>query len=130
MLKFSVDGKLYLQNYLTHIKRDFAASAISEDEVQETIARYYREYHYILDPHTAVGVRAAEQHCDQGVAMVCLATAHPAKFGSTVEQAIGKQPDLPPSLAELEGKPSRCEVLDCSIEALMAYVESHALSRP
>lgn len=130
MLKFSVDGKLYMQNYLAHIKRDFSASSISEDEVQETIARYYQNYHYILDPHTAVGVRAAEQHRDQGVPMVCLATAHPAKFGATVEQAIGRQPDLPPSLAELEGKPSRCEVMDCSIDALMAYIESHALSRP
>ncbi|MGI9571588.1 MAG: threonine synthase [Desulfobulbia bacterium] len=130
MLKFSVDGKLYMQNYLAHIKRDFSASSISEDEVQKTIARYYQDYHYILDPHTAVGVRAAEQHRDQGVPMVCLATAHPAKFGATVEQAIGRQPDLPPSLAELEGKPSRCEVMDCSIDALMAYIERHALSRP
>ena len=130
MLKFSVDGKLYMQNYLAHIKRDFAASSISEDEVQETIARYYEEYHYILDPHTAVGVRAAEKQRDQGVPMVCLATAHPAKFGATVEQAIGTQPELPPSLAELEGKPSRCEVIDCSIDALKSYIERHALNRP
>lgn len=130
MLKFSVDGKLYLQSYLAHIKRDFVSSAITEEEVQETIARYYEEHHYIFDPHTAVGVRAAEQHLDQGVPMVCLATAHPAKFGSTVEQAIGKQPDLPPSLAELEGKPTRCEVMDCSVESLQAYIKSHALKRP
>ena len=130
MLKFSVDGKLYLQNYLAHIKRDFAASSISEDEVEQTINRYYQDYHYILDPHTAVGVRAAEQHRDQGVAMVCLATAHPAKFGATVEQAIGRQPDLPPSLSELDGKPTRCEVMNCSIEELMAYIESHALNGP
>ena len=130
MLKFSVDGKLYLQSYLAHIKRDFVSSAITEEEVQETIARYYQEHHYILDPHTAVGVRAAEEHRDQGVPMVCLATAHPAKFGSTVEQAIGKQPDLPPSLAELEGKPTRCEVMDCSVESIQAYIKSHALKRP
>ena len=130
MLKFSVDGKLYMQNYLAHIKRDFAASSISEDEVQETISRYYKDYHYILDPHTAVGVRAAEKQRDQGVPMVCLATAHPAKFGATVEQAIGTQPELPPSLAELEGKTSRCEVMDCSIDALKNYIERHALNRP
>ena len=130
MLKFSVDGKLYLQNYLAHIKRDFVASAVSEDEVQETITRYYNKHHYVLDPHTAVGVKAAEQHRDLGVPMVCLATAHPAKFGNTVEQAIGTAPDLPASLAELEGKPTRCEVMECSIEALTSYIESQALTGP
>ena len=130
MLKFSVDGKLYLQNYQAHIKRDFVASAVSEDEVQETITRYYNKHHYVLDPHTAVGVKAAEQHRDLGVPMVCLATAHPAKFGNTVEQAIGTAPDLPASLAELEGKPTRCEVMECSIEALTSYIESQALTGP
>ena len=65
-----------------------------------------------------------------GTPMITLATAHPAKFGSTVEQAIGKQPDLPPSLAELEGKPTRCEVMDCSVESIQAYIKSHALKRP
>jgi threonine synthase len=127
MLKFSVDGKLYMQNYLAHIKRDFVASAVSEEEVQETISRYFRDHHYLLDPHTAIGVKAAAQHRDQGVPMVCLATAHPAKFPDTVARAVGRPLQPPDALAELEGKPSRCEVMDCSVEALMAYIESHAL---
>jgi threonine synthase len=59
--------------------------------------------------------------------MVCLATAHPAKFPDTVAQAVGRPPELPPALAEMEGKPRRCEVMDCSVEALMAYIDSHAL---
>ncbi len=130
MLKFRVDGKLYLQDYLARIKRDFVASAIPEKEVLETIAKYYREHHYILDPHTAVGVRAAELHSDLGVPMVCLATAHPAKFGATVEQAIGRRPDLPESLAGLAGQTPRCEVMDSSIEEIMAYIETHGISGP
>jgi threonine synthase len=127
MLKFSVDGKLYMQNYLAHIKRDFAASAVTEDQVQETITRYFQDHGYVLDPHTAVGVRAAQKHRDQGVPMVCLATAHPAKFPDTVARAVGRPPEPPAVLADLAGKPSRCEVMDCSLDALMAYIESHAL---
>lgn len=129
MLKFSVDGKLYLQDYLAHIKRDFVTSTVSEEEVLETIRKYYKEYHYILDPHTAVGVKAAEQHRDQGIPMVCLATAHPAKFGACVEQAIGRLPDVPASLAGLEGKESRCEVMDSNRQAVMTYIEQHGISR-
>ena len=130
MLKFRVDGKLYMENYLAHIKRDFVATTVSEEQVQETIGRYFRKHHYILDPHTAVGVRAAEQYRDQGVPVVCLATAHPAKFGTTVEQAIGRQPDLPPALVGLAEKPSRCEVMDCSVETIMAHIQQHGLSMP
>ncbi len=130
MLKFRVDGKLYMENYLAHIKRDFVATAVSEEQVKDTIGRYYRKNHYILDPHTAIGVSAAEQYRDQGVPVVCLATAHPAKFGATVEQAIGRQPDLPPALAGLAEKPTRCEVMDCSVETIMAHIEQHGLSLP
>jgi len=129
MLKFRVDGKLYLQDYLARIKRDFTASSVTEAEVQDTIHRYFKEHHYILDPHTAVGVRAGEQHRDQGIPMVCLATAHPAKFGDTVARAIGRLPDIPESLAGLEGKESRCEVMECRAEDVMAYIEQHGISR-
>ncbi len=128
MLKFRVDGKLYLESYLAHIKRDFVASSVSEDEVKDTIARYYRNHHYILDPHSAVGVKAAEQHRDRGVPLVCLATAHPAKFGETVENAIGRQPDLPPQLVGLSEKETRCEVMECSADKIMNYIEEHGIS--
>lgn len=127
MLKFRVDGKLYMEKYLAHIKRDFVASAVLESDVEDTISRYYRNHHYILDPHTAVGVKAAERHRDQGVPVVCLATAHPAKFGETVEKAIGRQPDLPPQLVGLSEKAARCEVMECSAEKIMAFIEKNGI---
>jgi len=60
--------------------------------------------------------------------MICLATAHPAKFGDTVERAIGRPPELPPSLAGLEGKESRFEVMDSNMEKIMAYIEQHSIT--
>jgi len=129
MLKFSVDGKLYLQDYMSHIKRDFVASTISEEEVLETISRYHKEHHYILDPHTAVGIRAAEQHQDLGVPVICLATAHPAKFGSTVEKATGTQAEVPPVLSDLVDRPTRCEIMDCDRNDIMAYIVQHGISK-
>ncbi|MGA7277784.1 MAG: threonine synthase [Desulfocapsaceae bacterium] len=128
MLKFKVDGKLHLQDYLGHIKRDFVASAATDEEVLETIEKYYKKYHYTLDPHTAVGVRAAERHRDQGVPMVCLATAHPAKFKPTVDQATGTELELPPALAEAISRPTRCENMDCDPETIMGYIKTHGLN--
>ena len=59
--------------------------------------------------------------------MVCLATAHPAKFGAAVKQAIGKEPDLPPALAGLAEKESRCEVMEADVEAVRGFVAAHAV---
>ena len=87
----------------------------------------YREHGYLLDPHTAVGVCAAEElrHPDRPV--VCLATAHPAKFGAAVARAIGTEPPLPPALADLESRESRVSVLDADAGAIREFVARHAL---
>ena len=59
--------------------------------------------------------------------MICLATAHPAKFGAAVRSAIGHEPELPESLAALAKKETRCEVMAAEIAAVQAFVEQHAL---
>ncbi len=44
---------------LRAIREDFDALAVREDETRAEIARTYRESGYVVDPHTATGVRAA-----------------------------------------------------------------------
>lgn len=67
-----------------------------------------------LDPHTAVGVAAAEKSSYSNV--VCLATAHPAKFSEAVEQGTGKSPKIPQSLQGILEKKSKC--LECSADPI------------
>jgi len=129
MAIFQDEGKIELENYLDHIRRDFQAVAVPEEEVLDTIASCYKDHDYMLDPHTAVGVRAALNLKKQGVPVVCLATAHPAKFGETVEKATGKPADLPPDLAEMMTKESRCECMDADLKKVKTYIEEHSLSR-
>jgi threonine synthase len=59
--------------------------------------------------------------------MICLATAHPAKFGAAVKRAIGHEPELPESLAGLANQETRCEVIAAEVGAIKAFVERHAL---
>jgi threonine synthase len=59
--------------------------------------------------------------------VVCLATAHPAKFGAAVTQAIGSEPPLPPPLADLENRESRCALLDAEIAEVKHFVAANAL---
>lgn len=127
MARFREQGSLRLEDCLGHIRRDFVAVSVTEEEVLQTITEYHRNHGYILDPHTAVGVRAAMQQRAQGIPTVCLATAHPAKFAATVEQAIGRPLDLPASLAALLDLPTRCEIMPADRQEIQTYIANHAL---
>lgn len=81
---------------------------ISDADTKATIERVYRDYHYVLDPHGAVAMLALEKYLADhpSEAGVFLATAHPVKFPETVEQAIGKQLEMPAAAKDLIGKTS------------------------
>ncbi|KPK26189.1 MAG: threonine synthase [Desulfobacterales bacterium SG8_35_2] len=97
--RFSQTGKLrFDDNLLRTIQQDFASKSVTEAETLDTIRTFYQENDYLLDPHTAVGVNAAQACTSADVPVVCLATAHPAKFGAAVTKAIGRPPELPPEL--------------------------------
>jgi threonine synthase len=109
------------------IQADFASQSADEAATLATIRDFYHQHDYLLDPHTAVGVYAGQACRRAGVPLVCLATAHPAKFGAAVEAAIGRPPELPPALAELAGKESRCQLLPADPEVIREFVAAHAL---
>jgi threonine synthase len=126
--QFSQSGKLsFDENLLQSIQADFASKSVSEEETLDTIKQFYEEHGYLLDPHTAVGVNAAQKCCSENIPVVCLATAHPAKFGDAVVKAIGQAPELPPGLQGLEDKESRCEVLNPDIKEVQDFVANNAL---
>jgi threonine synthase len=85
----------------------FTADAVSDTETLESIQAIWREFNYLADPHTAVGFHLAQKHQDPKVPMVCLATAHPAKFDDTVETAIPGVNNHHPSLDALLGLETR-----------------------
>jgi len=127
METFAATGRKDFSDCKDQVARDSASLSVSEDETIATIGEFFKDQDYLLDPHTAVGVRAG-QELKGDRPMVCLATAHPAKFGEAVQKAIGKEVDLPPALADLAGMESRCEVLDADVDIIREYVRKHALS--
>ncbi|MBF0134078.1 MAG: threonine synthase [Magnetococcales bacterium] len=97
---------------------EFRAVAVGEEETLATIRTVYRDSGYILDPHTAVGVAAAMTT----PGMVCLATAHPAKFGDAVKQAIGHLPQRPAVFEGLEQRPRRCQILPANVDPVRDFI--------
>ena len=103
----------------------FAAASLDDDATLEVIADLQRRTGYLADPHTAVGIGAALA-CRRrpDLPMLCLATAHPAKFPDAVEQATGIRPALPDGLADLLDRPERYDVLPADVGAVRGYVEA------
>lgn len=128
MDRFAASGSLQFDELAQErVRADFASRSVDEAETIDIIRDFYTLHGYVLDPHTAVGVKAGLAGREEGVPMICLATAHPAKFGAAVRRAIGHEPDLPSSLAALTDKETRCEVMAAEIGAVQSFVEQHAL---
>lgn len=127
MATFQESGALQFPPPLRHrIGDDFIAAAVDNDRTVATIRNFHAETGYTLDPHTAVGVCAVKELQLTDTPVVCLATAHPAKFDQAVEKAIGSKPQRPSSLDGIEDRPARCSVISAEEAAIKAYVEKHA----
>ncbi len=91
-----------------------------------TIQDSYRRFGVIIDPHTADGVKVGLEHRDPLVPLICLETALPAKFAPTIRAALGRDPERPAELADLEKRPQRCHVVPNDAAHLKRYIESAA----
>jgi threonine synthase len=59
---------------------------------------------------------------DPSVPMVCLATAHPAKFADAVAEATGIRPELPPQLADVLEREERYDTIANDVAAIRDYI--------
>ena len=128
MESFTETGKLDLSKYKSRVGEDFLSRRVSEEETIATIGMVYKEHGYLLDPHTAVGFRAAMELGSSDRPVICLATAHPGKFSEAVQKATGQVVELPKALASLENLPNRCETMDADIDLIKEFVRNHAIS--
>lgn len=104
----------------------FDSYAVDDATTCEVIKQVHAENGYLLDPHTAIGLKAARE-CwkDRRVPMITLATAHPVKFPEPVVKAGLDAPQLPVRLSDLMEREERFSVLPNSIAEVHAYIASH-----
>jgi threonine synthase len=113
---------------LARIGADFDAFRVDEPACAEEMGRVYRLSGRIIDPHSAVGVRAARKALAAAPAtpVIALATAHPAKFPDAVERATGVRPVLPESLSDLMARKEAIVVLPNDGRAVADYLRQTA----
>ena len=114
---------------LSRAQKLFTSARISDEETCDEIRMMWERTGQLLDPHTAIGTRAARLCTREGEGpMVTLATAHPAKFPAAVARAeTGQEPVLPGHLADLFEREERFDTLDNDLATVQAYMADMCL---
>lgn len=78
------------------VKYGFLSGSSTHQDRLDTIADCWKRLGVMVDPHTADGIKAARDNRELvGTPIVCLETALPVKFGETIQEAIGRAPEVP-----------------------------------
>jgi threonine synthase len=101
----------------------FDSYAVDEDATIKIMQNVFEETGYLLDPHTAIGVKAArEVRRNKNIPMITLGTAHPVKFEEAVLRAGYEMPKLPHHLTDLMEREERLDVLPADLEAVHKFI--------
>jgi threonine synthase len=122
------EGQFDLSEYLPRFQEEFGfvAGASSHQDRLNTIAQVNTQYQTLIDPHTADAVKVAQNFREEGIPMLVLETALPAKFSETIEEAIGQPAPVPAHLAGLADLPQKVVVMDSDVAQVRRYIEEHA----
>jgi threonine synthase len=103
----------------------FVSGRSTHAERIRTIRRAFADYGVLIDPHTADGLKVACEQRQDDVPLLVLETAQPAKFGATLREALGRDPERPAALVGLEEMPQKVEVMAADTACIKAYIAQH-----
>jgi len=113
---------------LARAQSEFSAKRVDQQTVRAEMKHVLDTCGMVIDPHTAVGIHAARLRQREGLEgpIVCLSTAHPAKFPDAVTVVTGQHPALPARMADLYERPERIAHQPNSAAAIAGYIRDHA----
>ena len=111
---------------LGQLQRDFIAGEASDNDMKDTIRKVFEHSDYVIDPHTACGVYAAQQMDIVADNTVCLSTAHPAKFPDVIHEVLGVWPEMPEGLHDLEERRKVSYKITPELQDLKSFIIQHA----
>ena len=122
MKSFAAGNAINVQFEPGRVDPLISADAGTTETTLSTIKSCYAEHGYLLDPHSAVGYSIARDRLQDDEPMVCLATAHPAKFGDAIKRAVGEDIAHHPQLDALAGLPTCYDHLAVDVDSLKEYI--------
>jgi threonine synthase len=110
MKTFEESGHITLEPAHLQLLREWTLSAsVTVEQTKESILEYSQRWNRLLDPHTAVGVWAADHALEptNTCPVIVLGTADAAKFPEVIQQVTGKLPQITKQIEGIERKQER-----------------------
>ncbi len=123
MDELKAGGFTVSQGALQALREAFDSGRCDEDETRATIASTWAASGELLCPHSAIGVKVADELRQSGTPMITLATAHPAKFPAAVEEASGIHPPLPERMSDLYERSERVSRVANDLAAIETFIK-------
>ncbi len=121
MKKVSQNSYQIEKRDLDIIQKDFLSESCNEKETLEIIKKNYEQNKIVLDPHTAIGVGAAQKLSLNNC--VVLSTAHPCKFPDATNNAINKHEKLPKELQHVLDKKEDFQLIKNNSEEVKNFIK-------
>jgi threonine synthase len=121
-------GVIHKQADLDLLNKEICTVSISDDVTRRTIKSAWGNYSLLLEPHGSVGWAGLlsciddQKSGDTNGLFVSLETAHPAKFPEEINNLLGFDPKLPPSLEGLEEKKESFTSVETSYKAFKEFL--------
>lgn len=113
----------------TAIRSLFDGHRYDDEATLGLMRMLYRSTGELIDPHSAVGIGAGfDSHLGE-IPLICLATAHPAKFPDAVFEATAIKPELPAHLHDLFERPERMDAIAADASHVKEYVRTFVETR-
>lgn len=127
MARFKTEDITVDNKVMAKAREVFDSYSVDDEVTVKTIAEVYEDNEYLLDPHTAVGVKAAREcRRNADIPMITLSTAHPAKFPEAVLKAgQTEEPPLPHHMADLFDREERYEVMPKDLSAVQDFIKNN-----
>jgi len=117
------------EDKLAKARELFDSYAVDEATTVAMMKEVFGETGYLLDPHTAIGVKAAREcRRNPNIPMITLGTAHPVKFEEAVGRGGFDMPKLPHHLADLMEREERLTVLPADLEKVQSFIADNTFT--
>lgn len=111
------------QDDFERIKVDVKGCRFSDDQTREAMQKVYRDQHYLMDPHGAIGYLGLQQYLQKDDSVgIFLETAHPAKFKEVVEESVNDTIELPARLREFMSREKKSIQMNAGFESLKGFL--------
>lgn len=125
-------GEIIRQPDMEQIQKDMYAISVKDEQTKKMIRCAYEQDGVLLEPHGAVSWKSLmdylntyQQEDTPDQLCISLETAHPAKFPDEIRELLGIEPQLPPSMQDLNQKQEKYEHLANDYPTFKSFLKTY-----